>query len=170
VAIVGALLSGVEPLEGGDEAEPGAGLGAEGAGVVAVVEGLDGSGAGTVQQGEVLVVALEGVQAVGGDPREGAEDVDGLDLVGDEAAGEFLAAGLEAEEGLGLQQEGPVVADVVDDRELLAARGLAEAAAELLEPEDARLGGAEHEDGVELGEVEAFVEDVHGTDDVELAR
>ena len=62
-----------------------------------------------------------------------------------------------------------MVADVVDDGELLVAGGLAEAAAELLEPEDARLGGAEHEDGVELREVEAFVEDVHGADDVEVA-
>ena len=53
---------------------------------------------------------------------------------------------------------------------LLVVVGLAEAAAELLEPEDARLRGAQHEDGVELGEVEALVEDVHGADDVELAR
>ena len=37
----------------------------------------------------------------------------------------------------GLQQERAVVADVVDDGELLVARGLAEAAAGLLEPEDA---------------------------------
>jgi len=62
----------------------------------------------------------------------------------------------------GLQQERAVVADVVDDGELFVVRGLPEAAAELLEPEDAGLGGPEHEDGVELREVEAFVEDVHG--------
>ena len=58
---------------------------------------------------------------------------------------------------------------IVDDGELLAVVGLAEAPAELLEPQDSRFHGAEHEDGVELGEVEAFVEDVHRADDVELA-
>ena len=58
---------------------------------------------------------------------------------------------------------------MTDDGELLVLLGLPEAAAELLEPQDAGLGGAEHEDGVQLGEVEAFVEDVHGADDVEVA-
>ena len=153
-------------------------------GVVALVEGFEGSRPGAVQLHEVLVVALEGLLAVRGDADQAAEDVDRLELVGDEAAGgdldrafpgalqqveDFLASGREAEEGLGLQQEGAVVADVVDDGELLAVVGLAEAAAELLEPQDPRLRGAEHEDGVELGEVEAFVEDVHRADDVELA-
>jgi hypothetical protein len=57
-----------------------------------------------------------------------------------------LASRGEVEEGLGLEQEGAVVADVVDDGELLVGGGLPEAAAELLEPEDAGLGGAEHED------------------------
>ena len=41
--------------------------------------------------------------------------------------------------------------------------------AELLEPEDARLRGPQHEDGVELGKVQALVEDVHGADDVQPA-
>lgn len=41
--------------------------------------------------------------------------------------------------------------------------------AELLEPEDARLRGPQHEDGVELGEVQALVEDVHGADVVQPA-
>ena len=31
------------------------------------------------------------------------------------------------------------------------------------------LGGAEHEDGVELGEVETLAKDVDGADDVEVA-
>jgi hypothetical protein len=112
------------------------------------------------------------------------EDVDRLELVGDGAAGrdldrpfpgafqqveDLLASGLQAEERLGLQEEGPVVADVIDDGELLVVLRLAEAPAELLEPQDPGLRGPQHEDGVELGEVEAFVEDVHRADDVELA-
>jgi hypothetical protein len=48
--------------------------------------------------------------------------------------------------------------------------GGAEAAAELLQPEDAGLGGAEHEDGVDRGEVDGHVEDVHVVDDVKLSR
>ena len=149
-----------------DEAEPAAVGGAYGPGVVALVEGLEGSWAGAVELHELLVVALEGLLAVRGDADQAAEDVDRLELVGDEAAGgdldralpgalqeveDLLASGREAEEGLGLQQEGPVVADVVDDGEVLVVGRLAEAAAELLQPEDARLRGAQHQDGVELG-------------------
>lgn len=63
-----------------------------------------------------------------------------------------------------------MVADEVDDFQDLAVGGLAQAAAELLEPDDPRLRGPEHQDGVQLREVQAFVEDVHGADDVELAR
>ena len=70
-----------------DEAEPRSGLRAENAGVITVVEGFDGLGSDAVQEGEVLVVALPGVEAVGGDAVEGAEDLYGLEVVGDEAAG-----------------------------------------------------------------------------------
>src|SRR4051812_28064688 len=70
---------------------------------------------------------------------------------------------------LRLQQERAVVADVVDDLQDLVVRGLAQAAAELLQPDDPRLGGAEHQHRVQLREVEPLVEDVHGTDDVQLA-
>jgi hypothetical protein len=87
VAVVDAGLFGVESFERGHEAEPGAGLRAERAGVVAVVEGFDGPGADSVQLGEVLVVALDGFELVGGDAGEGAEDVDRREVVGDEAAG-----------------------------------------------------------------------------------
>jgi len=88
------------------------------------VEGLDGSRAGAVELDELLVVALEGLLAVGSDADQALQDVDRLELVGDEAAGcdldralpgpfqevgDFLAAGREAEERLGLQQEGAVV-------------------------------------------------------------
>ena len=168
-----------------DEAEPAPVGGPRRTRVVALVEGLDGSRAGAVELDELLVVALEGLLAVRGDADQALQDVDRLELVGDEAAGgdldrafsgsfqqveDFLAAGREAEERLGLQQEGAVVADVVDDGELLVVVRLAEASAELLEPEDPRLRGAQHEDGVELGEVEALVEDVHRADDVEAGR
>jgi hypothetical protein len=59
---------------------------AESAGVVAVVEGFDGPGADSVQLAEVLVVALDGFELVGGDAGEGAEDVDRREVVGDVAA------------------------------------------------------------------------------------
>ena len=53
--------------------------------------------------------------------------------------------------------------------ELLVVLRLPQATAELLEPEDPRLRGPQHEDGVELGEVEALVEDVDRTDDLKVA-
>jgi hypothetical protein len=62
-----------------------------------------------------------------------------------------------------------VVADVVDDLQDLVVRGLAQASAELLQPDDPRLGGAEHQHRVQLREVEPLVEDVHGADHVQLA-
>lgn len=90
-------------------------------GVVALVEGLDGSRAGAVELDELLVVTLEGLLAVGGDADQALQDVDRLELVGDGAAGcnldralpgalqqveDFLATGRETEQRLGLQQEG----------------------------------------------------------------
>ena len=45
----------------------------------------------------------------------------------------------------------------------------AQAAAELLEEHDRRLGRAQHQHRVDLGHVEALVEQVDGEDDVELA-
>ena len=63
-----------------------------------------------------------------------------------------------------------MVSDVVDDGEALFPRGFAEATAELLHPQEARFGRAEHHDGVDVREVEALVEDVDGEEDVELAR
>ena len=75
----------------------------------------------------------------------------------------------QAEERLRLQQEHPVVADVVDDGEPLLALAPSEAAPELLKPEDLRLRRPEHHDRVERRQVDAFVEHVDGKDDVQLA-
>ena len=118
-----------------------------------------------------------------GEPKEGAQDVDGFELVGDFASGGQLElAFLELLEGVGelsvvvaikkrqrLQNKRSVVSDVVDDGQALFALGESEASAELLGPQDSGLGGAEHHDRVEGGEVDAFVEGIDGEDDVELA-
>jgi hypothetical protein len=129
-----ALLPRLEAAEALHEPEPAAVGGPCCPGVVALVEGFQGSWPGAVKLRELLVIALEGLLPVRRDFDEASEDVDRLELVGDEAAGcdldrafsgsfqevkDFLAAGREAEERLGLQQEGAVVADVVDDGELL---------------------------------------------------
>lgn len=121
--------------------------------------------------------------------KELGEDVDGLEVVGDLTAGgqvqltflqetervgqlhiaELAPAHHLQQEGLGLEQEGAVVADVVDDVEGLLAGGFSQAPPELLQPEHPGLGWAQHHDGVDLGQVEAFVEHVHTADDVELS-
>ncbi len=62
-----------------------------------------------------------------------------------------------------------MVADVVDHRRWSFPVGDAEAAAELLQPEDAGLGGAQHHDGVDVGQVDALVEHVDREDDIEIA-
>ena len=117
------------------------------------MEGLERARALVVQVGELLVEALEGAElAVSG---QGAEDVDDREVVRHEAArcdldgtlggssDEFakgLGAERQIEEGLGLDEEGAMVADGVDDGELLFRCRLAQAPTELLQPEDARLG------------------------------
>lgn len=63
-----------------------------------------------------------------------------------------------------------MVANVVDDGEALLARGLTKSPPELLEPQDARPGGAKHHHRIDVGEVDAFVEHVDSKYDVELAR
>jgi hypothetical protein len=143
VALLGSLLLGFEASLALYEAEPAPVGGSGRLRVVALVESLDGARAGAVELQELLVVALEGLLAVRRDPDEALEDVDRLQLVGDGAAGrdldrpfpgalqqveDLLASGRKAEERLGLQEEGPVVADVVDDGELLVVLRLAEAA------------------------------------------
>ena len=75
----------------------------------------------------------------------------------------------QAEQRLRLEQEHAMVADVVDDGEPLLAWRPPKTAAELLKPEDLRLRGPQHHDGVERRQIDAFVEHVHGKDDVELA-
>jgi hypothetical protein len=54
-------------------------------GVVALVEGLERSRPSSVRLHELLVVALERLLPVRGDADQAAEDVDRLELVGDEA-------------------------------------------------------------------------------------
>ena len=74
------------------------------------------------------------------------------------------------QQGFRFVEERPVVADVVDHRQgLVDTRRLPETATKLLQPEDFRFGRAQHEDGVDVGQVDAFVEHVDGEDDVELA-
>lgn len=68
----------------------------------------------------------------------------------------------------GLVEEDAVVADVIDDFQGLVDLRLAQAATELLQPQDLRCGRAQHEDGVDVGQVDALVEHVDGEDDVEL--
>ena len=60
-------------------------------------------------------------------------------------------------------------ADEVEDRAHRLAVGLAEAAAELLEEERGALGGTQHQDGVDRGDVDAFVEEVNGEEDGQAA-
>ncbi len=62
-----------------------------------------------------------------------------------------------------------MVADEVDDHQPLFAGLHAQAASELLEEHDRRVGRPQHEDGVESGQVDAFVEEVDREDDVEIA-
>jgi hypothetical protein len=72
------------------EHEPAAVGGPCGPGVVALVEGFEGSWPGAVKLSELLVVALEGFLSVRGDFDEASEDVDRLELVDDKAAGRDL--------------------------------------------------------------------------------
>ena len=62
-----------------------------------------------------------------------------------------------------------MVANVVDDGEVVLAKRAAQAASELLGPDDGRGGGTQHQDGVNAGHVHALVEHVDGEDDVEFA-
>jgi len=90
----------------------------------------------------------------------------GLDPV--QRHGHFPVRLPQPEEGLGLGEEDPVIADVVDDPERLPFQ-VPEAPAELLKPEDPGLGGAKHENGVHVGEVHPLIEHVHRADHIQLA-
>ena len=63
-----------------------------------------------------------------------------------------------------------VRADEVEDGAERLARGLAQPSAELLEEQRRALGRAQHQDGVDGGHVDAFVEQVDREHDVALAR
>ena len=86
-----------------------------------------------------------------------------------ESEGELAVALIETEEGLGLQEKRPVVSDVVDNAQVVFVGRESEFSTELLHPQNAGVGGAEHYDGVEGGEVDALVEDIDGEDHVEVA-
>ena len=60
-----------------------------------------------------------------------------------------------------------MVADEVENDEVFLLVAEAQAAAELLKEEDLRLGRPQHHHRVDAGEVDAFVEQVHGEDDTE---
>src|SRR5205807_3195166 len=75
----------------------------------------------------------------------------------------------QSEECADLDEERFVVADVVDDREVLFPGGSAESATELLEPDNARFGWPEHHHCIDLRQIDAFVEHVHGADDVQVS-
>ena len=62
-----------------------------------------------------------------------------------------------------------LVADEVEDGEHVFAFGAAEASAELLQEDGGALGWAEHEHDVDGGDVDAFVEQVDGEQDLDLA-
>jgi hypothetical protein len=67
-------------------------------------------------------------------------------------------------------EEDAVVADEVDDRELVLALRNPETAAELLEEHHRRLRRPQHHDAVDERHVDALVEEVDGADRVELTR
>src|SRR5690606_26453191 len=79
-----------------------------------------------------------------------------------------VAARAQVQQRTGLEQEAAVVADVVDHRQTLVAV-LAQAATELLQPDDLRFGGPKHHHRVDRRYVHALVEHVHGEDDLQVA-
>src|SRR6516225_7317210 len=58
-----------------------------------------------------------------------------------------------------------MVADVVDYVKLLSRIAVVEpqSSTELLQPDDPRFGGSQHHDGIESRHINAFVEDINGT-------
>lgn len=61
------------------------------------------------------------------------------------------------------------LADKVEHGETLLVFGEAQAAAELLQEDRQRFGGAKEEDGVDLGDVDAFVIDIDDEDEADFA-
>ena len=78
------------------------------------------------------------------------------------AAEQSLQAGVEA-------KLTSVLTDEVQYETRRLAISLAQAAAELLKEEDGAFGGAEEEQGLDVGKIDAFVEEVHREEDVDLA-
>ena len=78
-------------------------------------------------------------------------------------------AGGQVEKHLRPGQKGPVISDVVDHVKMRLCIQFSQPSAELLEPQDPRFGGAQHEDRVDRRHVDALVQDIDGKDDVEFA-
>lgn len=62
------------------------------------------------------------------------------------------------------------LADEIEHREAALARAEAQAAAELLQEHDRALGGPQEQHGVDLGDVEPFVEQIHREEDLQFTR
>ena len=60
--------------------------------------------------------------------------------------------------------------DVVDYREVTLAFSLAQPAPELLGPKQLRFRRTQHENRVDVGEINTLIEHVDGEDDLEIAR
>lgn len=116
-----------------------------------------GDGAADAREDDVARDAVQLHVAAGGEEGEGLLDLGGHLVAG--AAQEGAEAAVEAEFGA-------VVADEVQD----GAGGLggvaAEASAQLLEEQGRAVGRAEHQEGVDGGDVDALVEQVDGEHDV----
>ncbi len=146
--------------------------------------GLDGAGSVAALVGVGPAVVLQGRPRTR--PRDAAQDVDELDVVGGgtarwqaEVTGphspqHLVSAGLaspaEGEQSPWLDEEAAVVADEVNYRQGVLAATAAQTTAQLLKEHDRGLGGAQHQDRVDLWHVEAFVEHVDRADNLQLAR
>jgi len=62
-----------------------------------------------------------------------------------------------------------VVADVVNNLQKRLSWCSTQPPPELLHPDHCRIGGAQHEDGINIGDIDTFVEHVDRKDDVNLA-
>ncbi len=157
VDVVEVEAGGVEELLQGDVAPRGAASSASSAARSAMVRG---SAFRMLDSTRSLATPVQLHVAAGGEEREAL-----LDLPHDVGAG----AAEERAEAAVVAELLAVVADEVEDGADGLALGLPEPAAELLEEEERALGGAEHEERVDGGDVHALVEEVHAEDDADVA-
>jgi hypothetical protein len=149
-----------------------------------VAEAVELADAGSLAAAVAQLAVLPHRRVAGRLGEECAQQVLGLELDLDGAAGRQLGLGTvhelahggrllarrEREQRADAVEEHAVVADEVDHGEgLLAARGVeAEAAAELLQEHHRRFGGAEHHHSVDRRDVDALVEEDDRADRAEL--